>query len=73
MVAGSDRDGLTSCHDTVWRLESSCGRTYSGRVEDISGAEGARVRARIAAITHELLGWAQQRLRDESEKDDHQP
>lgn len=73
MVAGSSQDGLTSSHDTVWRLESPCGRTYSGRVEDISDAEGARVRTRIAAITHELLVWAQSSLCEESEKDDHQP
>jgi len=38
-------------------------------IEPISGAEGARVRRRIAAITHELLGWAEARLHEMSEKD----
>jgi hypothetical protein len=70
LVAGNEPT-LASDSDSVWRLDKLCGRTYSGRVDDISGAEGARVRTRIAAITHELLGWAQLRLCDESEKDDH--
>ncbi|MGW4524965.1 hypothetical protein [Amycolatopsis sp. NPDC004378] len=70
-LAAADEPTLASSSDSVWRLDNARGRTYSGRVDDISGAEGARVRTRIAAITHELLGWAQSRLCEESEKDDH--
>ncbi len=71
MLAADYEPTLASSSDSVWRLDTPCGRTYSGRVDGISGAEGARVRIRIAAITHELLGWAQARLCEESEKDDH--
>jgi hypothetical protein len=60
---------LLSSDDSVWRLDKACGRTYSGRVEDISGAEGARVRTRLTALTHDLLGWAQSRLCEESKED----
>lgn len=70
-LAAAEETPVASSADSVWRLDRPCGRSYSGRVDDISGAEGARVRARLAAITHELLGWAQSRLCEESEKDDH--
>ncbi|WP_410633888.1 hypothetical protein [Amycolatopsis sp. cmx-4-83] len=50
------------------KSELTCERTYSVHVELISGAEGARVRRRIAAITHELLGWAETRFHETSEK-----
>lgn len=69
-LAADDEPTLTSSADSIWRLDTPCGRTYSGRVDGIADAEGARVRTRIAAITHELLGWAQSRLCEESEKDD---
>jgi hypothetical protein len=69
LLAAAVESPLTSSDDSVWRLDNACGRTYSGRVEDISGAEGARVRTRMTAITHDLLGWAQSRLCEESKED----
>ena len=59
MLAGDENSGLPS------------ERTYFVHIEPISGAEGARVRRRIAAVTHELLGWAETRRHETSEKDKH--
>lgn len=67
-LADAEESPLTSSDDNVWRFDNACGRRYSGRVEDISGAEGAHVRTRLTAITHELLGWAQSRLCEESKE-----
>jgi hypothetical protein len=60
-ISGDDRpENVTN--DTGWRYhqkrKGKTGRTYSGHVTRVGGAEGERIRGDLAAVLADLLTWA---------------